>query len=75
MRRYLFWVMISLGTLIANAQDPYADYVNFVKQRQSEYREYRKKVNQEFASFLEEYWHPFKKETPIEARQQPEPDR
>ena len=75
MRRYFFWVMISLGTLIANAQDPYADYVNFVKQRQSEYREYRKKVNQEFASFLEEYWHPFKKETPIEARQQPEPVR
>ena len=75
MRRYFFLVMISLSTLMANAQDPYTDYVNFVKQRQSEYREYRKKVNQEFASFLEEYWRPFKKEAPIEARQQPEPER
>lgn len=75
MKRFLLLAIIAINAFTANAQDPYADYINFVKQRQSEYREYRKKVNQEFASFLEEYWRPFKKEAPLKAKWQPEPDR
>ena len=67
-------MIIGGNVLLVNAQDPYADYVNFVRQRQSEYRDYRKKVNQEFASFLEEYWRPYQKESPIEARTHPEPE-
>ncbi|WP_455635898.1 hypothetical protein [Parabacteroides sp.] len=74
MKRLFLFVMLWGNMLVANAQDPYGDYVNFVRQRMSEYKDYRRKVNQEFASFLESYWKPFSKEQPIEARQQPEPE-
>ena len=62
---------IPIGKLYA--QDPYAEYKEFIKKQRQEYNDFRRKENQEFASFLKNYWKPYTKEEALKAPTRPEP--
>ena len=70
----LFALSIGFAT-DAFAQDPYAEYRDFVKKRRKEYSDFRKRENARFANFLKEYWKPYKKENPVDVPTLPKPDK
>lgn len=55
---------------MAQAEDEFA---NFLRQRQQEYKEYIDKQNEEFITFLKEYWKAYQTEEPVKRPVKPEP--